>query len=135
MTSVTGAISYWLPNSHGVFIGADVGMGFGTAKQDFIFRDFTTPSNDLDLSGDWSGNGVVGGPFLGYQRQVSSGFLLLGWIGYQFQNLGKLDGDVTSPQFGSVSSPPTSLFTGQSIDTDLSGVQLLFGIGFAFGGR
>jgi hypothetical protein len=61
--------------------------------------------------------------------------LLHGRIGYQFQNLGKLDGDVTSPQFGSVSSPPTSLFTGQSIDTDLSGVQLLFGIGFAFGGR
>ncbi|HET9326389.1 MAG TPA: hypothetical protein VFQ05_06435 [Candidatus Eisenbacteria bacterium] len=135
LTSVTGAVSYWLPNTEGVFMGADVGMGFGTAKQNFVFRDFSDPANDLDVIGDWSGNGLVAGVFVGYQYQVPSGFLLHGRVGYQFQNLGEFDGDLTSPQLGSGSSPPVDfLITGQEMDTDFSGIQLLVGIGFAFGG-
>jgi hypothetical protein len=135
MTAVTGAVSYWPLNTHGVFLGADIGMGFGTAKQNLVFRDFNDPANDFDLSGDWSGNGVVAGAFVGFQHQVSSGFLLHGRLGYQFQNLGKFDGDITSAQLGSGSTPPINLFTGQTKDTDFSGVQALFGIGFAFGGQ
>ena len=135
MTAVTGAISYWPPNTHGVFLGADVGMGFGTATQDLAFRDFNDPANDFDITGDWDGDGLVAGAFLGVQHPIGTAFLLHGRLGYQFQNLGEFDGDITSPQLGSGSSPPINLFTGASKDTDLSGVQLLVGVGFVFGGK
>jgi len=130
LTAVTGAISYWIPNSGGFFFGADVGVGFGTARQDFVYR----RSGTTDWSGDWSGNGLVGGAFAGYQYQSASGLLWSARTGYQLQNLGEFDGERTSSSpFGlSGSGPPLDL-NGEPMETDFSGVQFLLGIGYAFG--
>jgi len=133
MTTLSGNLSYWVPGTRGLFFGADVGVGFGTASSEFGFRDYAAPENDVDITGDWSGNGFVAGAFGGYQHEFSGGFVLHGKLGYQFQNLGEFDGGVSSPQFGSESGPPVNN-TGQPMDTDFSGVQLMIGLGVVFGG-
>lgn len=134
LTAVTGAVSFWLPNLRGFFVGADVGIGFGTARQDLFYA----RTGSLSWTGDWSGNGLVGGGFAGYQYQFDGGFLLSGRIGYQHQNLGEFDGErVVNTGLGSsvISGPPLALWNGEPMETDFSGVQFLLGIGFAFGGK
>jgi len=132
MTAVTGAVSYWPPGGRGFFIGADMGMGFGTARRDF--------SQNVRETGDWSGNGLVGGGFLGYEHQSRSGLLLNGKVGYQLQNLGEFDGVYVTSAFPSppggttVNGPPLDLY-GRPMETDFSGFQFLLGIGYAFGGK
>ena len=130
LTSVTANTSFWIPGAHGLFLGAAIGAGFGSAK-----REARYPSSFALSFETWegSGHGMVGGPFLGYEGGLASGFRYHARLSYQFQNLGVFDGTYTTP-FASVDDFPPEGQRGE-IETDFSGVQLLVGIGVALGGR
>ena len=88
----------------------------------------------LDVTAKWDGTGPIAGVFAGFQRAFPEGLLLFAKAGYQYQNLGELDGTVTSPQLGSRTGPPQNN-AGQPMETDFSGLQLAVGLGFSFGGK
>ena len=131
----TASVSVWVPKAAGLFLAADVGAGFGTAKSETHFVDDQNPANSFDTKGEWDGVAPIGGVFVGYQWIAPEGDVLA-FVrgGYRFQNLGELDGTVTSPQLGSRTGPPLDN-AGQPIGTDYSGFQLVVGLGYAFGGK
>lgn len=134
ITDATANVSYWIPGAMGFFVGAQAGMGFGRLSESFHVRDSSDPNNNQDIEGDWSGNAAVLGVFLGYQHVSARGPAFHARTGYQFMNMGKMDGTATSPQLGRYSGPPLD-GVGREMDTDFSGIALEVGIGFGFGGR
>jgi hypothetical protein len=134
LTALVASVSIWMPEARGWFFGGNVGLGLGKATSEAHFRDFTTPSNDIDATGDWDGNAPILGVFAGYEQTFPKGQLFFVRLGYQYQNLDVLDGIATSPQLGNRSGPPIDN-AGQALETDFSGVQIAVGFGFAFGGK
>jgi hypothetical protein len=138
MTAWTGILTIWMPGAPGLFLGADVGAGFGKAKSQSHFRNFSDPTQNFDTTGDWDGKGLVAGVFGGYQHvfpaQNGAGPLVFMKLGYQFQNIGDFDGTASSSTGFSRSGPPVNS-SGQPMDADFSGLQLTAGFGFAFGGK
>jgi len=132
LVGLTACLSFLVPDANGLFVGVDAGLGLGKAKTDFHFRDFSSPSNDLDGTGDWDGTGPIFGVFAGVEQSFQTGLILFIKGGYRYQNLGVFDGRTSSPQLGNGNGPPRNN-AGQAIETDFSGLHVAFGLGFAFG--
>lgn len=129
---VTGNASYWIPNVPGLFAGGALGMAWGKDQQDTRYRDFTDPSNDFSLQGDYGGTGLVIAVFGGYEYPLQSGIRLFATTGYQHRNFGELSGDEVSTPVGLGSGSPVNN-AGAPVDFDLSGLYLKVGAGIPFG--
>lgn len=134
VVGIMGSVALWFPGAHGLFLLGEGGVAFGKAESEFHFRIFGDPSKDINVQGVWDGAGPIAGLALGYVHFFAGGTLIFGRLGYRYQNLGELNGDVTSPQLGSASGPPRNN-SGRAIDTDFSGVHFLVGFGVRFGGQ
>ena len=134
LLGVTASVAMWVPGARGLFLAADLGVGFGTAKSEEHFVDDVNSANSFDANGEWDGVAPIGGVYLGYQWIGPEHVLAFVRGGYRVQNLGEMDGTVTSPQLGSRTGPPLDNY-GQPIGTDFSGFQLAVGLGYVFGGK
>jgi hypothetical protein len=132
----TASVSWWVPKARGLFLTLEAGAGFGTVKSEERFEDELNAANNFDIHGKWDGVAPIGGAYIGYQWLAPENMLALAFVrgGYRFQNLGELDGTVTSPQLGNRTGPPLDN-AGQPIETDFSGFQAVVGLGFVFGGK
>jgi hypothetical protein len=96
LSGVVATASVRIPEAQGLLFGANVGIGFGTARSETHFRDFVDPANNFDVTANWDGNAPIFGAFAGYDRFFPNGKLISLKIGYQFQNLGEFDGTVAA---------------------------------------
>jgi hypothetical protein len=131
---VVGNASYWISRWPGVFVGAQAGVGMGTAEVHFEFTDTTDPSINELLDGKYDGSGFVWGGFVGYQTSLKGGIQPFGRAGYRIRNLGTFSGSSTSSLTGVDNSPPTNA-AGEPVDFDFSGVFLEAGFTWPFFSR
>ena len=129
---VSGTLTFWPPNSPGLFVGGSMGVAFGTADSESRFRIYSEPEYDLDAESDFSGSGLSLGAFGGYQAAVGEAGLVFLKAGYRLRNLGEFDGDVCSPQSGCWDTEAQDN-AGQALDFDFSGFFLECGLGFGVG--
>jgi hypothetical protein len=123
---ITGVLQFWVPSARGLLFGTKIGVAFGAAREEVHFRNFNTPSNSFDRSGDWDGIGFVAGAFTGYDFALSQDVQLMLHAGYRYRNLGEFSN-------GSNGQPPSDN-AGQPIDFDFSGFYSRVGFGYEFGG-
>ena len=129
---LTGSIEFSVPTVRGLFVGANAGVGFGKAKDEFVLGDAASPPNTIEGVGEWTGSGFVGGAFVGLRTAASEIASLYFVGGYRYRNLGHFSGQVTSTLGNSTGSPENS--DGQPIDFDFSGIYLRAGIMVGIGG-
>ncbi len=130
INEVVGTIVLSPFDSPDVSIGGNAGIGFGTLKEEFAFRDFANASNDFTASGDWSGSGFVGALFVGLSHALGDAVEVQARAGYKYRNLGTFNGTVTS-QYGTVTGGPKGA-SGDLLEIDYSGLFAQAGFSFRF---
>ena len=132
LVDVSGTLTFWAPAAQGLFVGASAGMAFGWADSQAKLRIFGDPSSDIDLNGEFAGEGLSVGAFLGYQGRIGTNGLIFGMAGYRHRNLGEFDGTVCIPSGECVDAQPSNN-AGQAMDFDFSGLYVRGGFGLALG--
>ncbi len=133
LTEIAGNITFWPSGVPGLFMGFQAGHGSGSFEESFVLRDYSTPSNDADIHGKWTGGGAVFGLFAGYQHAVSGQAFLFGRLGYRFRDVGHFDGSATDLVSGSTYTGEYQKNSGQSVKFDFSGVHAQVGLGVGLG--
>ncbi len=85
---VSGTLTFRLPSSRDWFMGASVGMAFGTVDSSTRLRIYGDASSNVHLEGDFSGQGPSLGAFLGYQGRVGRTGLVWGLGGERSRTYG-----------------------------------------------
>jgi len=112
-------------------VGGDAGWAWSDARYEVHYRRYSDPSFDVDIDGSWEGQVFTASLYVGVERLLSKQTTLFARLGYRHQNFGELEGGYTSPQWGTLPGPPRfGNGTGEPMETDLSGIYVLAGIGF-----
>ncbi len=134
LVDVSATLTFWAPAAQGLFVGASLGKAFGWADSRTKLRIYGEPSSNIDLDGEFSGEGLSVGVFLGYQGKMGKNGLIYGMAGYRHRNLGEFDGTLCTPSGECVDAKPSNN-AGQAMDFDFSGLYIRGGFGLALGGR
>jgi hypothetical protein len=126
-----GALTYWMPGTHGLFVGATVGYGYGRFKQTSSITDPSNPQFSLAAEGDYDGANVVYGFNAGYQYAFENGGLIYIQVGYEQRDLGTFSGTTTSTN-QNIIPDYSGVWTvdGEEVNWDFSGPFIAVGFGF-----
>jgi len=126
-----GSLTYWMPGTHGLFLGGTVGYGYGRFKQTTNIVDPSNPQFSLTASGDYDNGDVVYGFNGGYQYKFENGGLIYVQLGYEWRDLGVFTGSTTSDNQNIVPDY-SGVWTvdGEEINWDFSGPFIAVGFGF-----